>query len=209
MTLSRFAAVRLNSSMDRELELQLVSRLRQGDAAAFDTVHDAFNARLYNFLARLSNSRDVAEDLLEETWLRLVVHAERLLPDTRLGPWLFTVARRLHASYRRSRTVEDSHAADLLGLWPAGSPRPTPLEAAEATEAQRRLAALLASLPGPYREALLLVAIEGLRPAEAAEVCGITAEAMRQRLSRARTLLASRLTDVEGPGLASLKEVTS
>jgi len=195
--------------MDRELELQLVSRLRAGDPDAFDAVHDAFNTRLYSFLARLSNSRDVAEDLLEETWLRLVVHARRLRPDTRLGPWLFTVARHLHASYRRSRILEDSHAAGLLGLWPYGSPRPSPFEAAEASEAERRIATALASLPTAYREALLLVAVEGLRPGEAADVCLITAEAMRQRLSRARALLARRLTDVERPRLASLSEVTS
>ena len=55
--------------MDRELELQLVDRLRTGDPAAFDAVHEAFNGRLYNFLARLSNRRDVAEDLLEETYV--------------------------------------------------------------------------------------------------------------------------------------------
>ena len=207
--MSRFAPVRVSTSMDRELELQLVRGLRTGDPAAFDSVYDAFHARLYNFLARLSNSRDVAEDLVEETWLRLVVHAQRLQPDTRLGPWLFTVARHLHTSYRRSRILEDSHASGLLGLWPSGSTGPSPFEAAEASEAERRIATVLASLPAAYREALLLVGVEGLRPAEAAEVCGVTAEAMRQRLSRARALLARRLTDVETPGLASLNEVTS
>lgn len=195
--------------MDRELELQLVSRLRTGDPAAFDAVYDAFNARLYSFLARLSNSRDVAEDLTEETWLRLVAHARRLQPDTRLGPWLFTVARNLHASYCRSRFLEDSHAAGLLGLWPSGTRRPSPLEATEANEAQRRIAAALASLPVAHREALMLVAVEGMGPAEAAEVCGVTPEAMRQRLSRARALLARRLADVTVPGLTSLREVTS
>jgi hypothetical protein len=41
--------------MDRDFELQLVSRLRMGDPEAFDAVHDAFNGRLYNFLARLSS----------------------------------------------------------------------------------------------------------------------------------------------------------
>jgi DNA-directed RNA polymerase specialized sigma24 family protein len=56
--------------MTRELELQLVGRLKEADPDAFDAVHEAFNARLYNFLARLSNRRDLAEDLLEETWLR-------------------------------------------------------------------------------------------------------------------------------------------
>jgi RNA polymerase sigma-70 factor (ECF subfamily) len=195
--------------MDRETELQLVVRLRAGDPAAFDVVHGAFNVRLYNFLARLSNRRDVAEDLLEETWLRLVKHAGRLRPDTRLGPWLFTVARHVHASHCRSRLLEDAHAAGLMGLWPHGRPGPSPFEVVEASETERRLATALASLPLAYREALLLVGVEELRHSEAAEICGVTAEAMRQRVSRARALLARRLTDAEVPVLASLKEITT
>jgi RNA polymerase sigma-70 factor (ECF subfamily) len=195
--------------MDRESELELVGRLRTGDPAAFDAVHDAFNGRLYNFLARLSNRRDVAEDLLEETLLRLVKHARRLRPDTRLGPWLFTVARHVHASYCRSRLLEDSHIAGLMGLWPHGRHGPSPFEAMETRETERRLAAALASLPLAYREALLLTGVEGLRHSEAAEICGVTAEAMRQRVSRARALLARRLTDAEAPSLASLKEITT
>jgi len=195
--------------VDRETELQLVVRLRAGDPAAFDVVHGAFNVRLYNFLARLSNRRDVAEDLLEETWLRLVKHAGRLRPDTRLGPWLFTVARHVHASYCRSRLLEDAHAAGLMGLWPHGRPGPSPFEVVEASETERRLATALASLPLAYREALLLVGVEGLRHSEAAEICRVTAEAMRQRVSRARALLARRLTEAEVPVLASLKEITT
>jgi RNA polymerase sigma-70 factor (ECF subfamily) len=195
--------------MGRETELQLVGRLRMGDPEAFDAVHDAFNGRLYNFLARLSNRRDVAEDLLEETWLRLVTHARRLRPDTRLGPWLFTVARNLHASYCRSRLLEDSHASSLMGLWPHGRPGPSPFEAMEASETVQRVATALASLPLAYREALLLVVVEGLRCTDAAEICGVTAEAMRQRVSRARVLLARRLTDAEVPILVSLREITT
>ena len=126
--------------MDRDVELQLVERLRAGDPDAFDVVHAAFNGRLYNFLARLSNRREVAEDLLEEAWLRLVVHARRLDRDTRLGAWLFTVARPLHASYCRSRLLEDSHAVGLIGLWPYGRPAPSPLEEVEASETHRRMA---------------------------------------------------------------------
>jgi len=193
--------------MDRESELKLVSRLRAGDAAAFDVVYDEFHPKLFSFLARLSRRREVAEDLVEETWLRLVTHAPRLRPDTQLGPWLFTVARHLHASYRRSRLLEDSHAAGLIGLWPFGSPRPSPFEATAANEIDRRVESALTTLPVAYREALLLVAVEGLRPSEAAGMCGITPEAMRQRLSRARALLAARLADDDGPAFATLNEV--
>ena len=195
--------------MDRNRELHLIGRLRTGDPQAFEEIHDAFNSRLFNFLARLSNRRDVAEDLLEETWLRLVKHAHRLRPETRLAAWLFTVARNLHVSYCRSRLLEDSRAADLIGLWPSHSRAPSPFETAEASEAQRRIAMALAALPVTYREALLLIAVEGLRASEAAEICGVTAEAMRQRLSRARSLLARRLADARGFRLASLNEVTT
>jgi RNA polymerase sigma-70 factor (ECF subfamily) len=192
--------------MDRERELHLVEGLRAGDPAAFDAVYQAFNVRLYNFLARLTNRRDVAEDLLEETWLRLVANAPRLRPDTRLTPWLFTVARNLHASHCRSRLLEDTHSAGLLGLWPSGRAEPSPLVAAEASEAERRVMQALTSLPLTYREALLLVAVDELSPAEAATVCGVSAATMRQRLCRARALLTRCLADTGG-GLLTLKEI--
>ena len=83
----------------RASELDLVARLRAGDSAAFDLVHAEFNTRIFNFLARLTRRREVAEDLLEETWLRFIDRAPRLHADTRLGPFLFTVARNLHISY--------------------------------------------------------------------------------------------------------------
>ena len=194
--------------MERETELALVARLRAGEADAFDLVHREFNGRLFAFLARLARSRDVAEDLLEETWLRLVEHADRLREDTRLGPWLFTVARNLYVSYCRSRMLEDAHAADLIGLWPTGF-QTSPFEEAAANELERRLEAGLASLPIAYREVMLLVGIEGLRPVEAAEVCGISAQALRQRLSRARALLEGRLRDRPRPRAAQLSEVRS
>lgn len=197
------------TSMDRESELDLVARLRAGDASAFDAIHDAFHKRLFNFLLRLSRRREVAEDLLEETWLRLVHRAPKLSSDTALGPFLFTVARNLYISYCRSRLLEDAHAPALMGLWPSGSTSPSPFESTLANEREARLEIALASLPATYREALWLVGIEELRPAEAAAICGISAEAMRQRVSRARTMLAQRLDEMDTPRLLALKEVTT
>jgi len=173
--------------MDRPAELSLVERLREGDPAAFDSIHAEYNARLLNFLSRLCRRRDVAEDLLEETWLRLVTHGSRLSEDTRIGPWLFTVARNLYVSKCRSRSFEDSQPGDLLSLWPAADA--SPFDEAAARQLEERLEAALAELPPTYREVLQLVSAEGMRPAQAAEVCGITPEAMRQRLRRARAML--------------------
>ena len=192
--------------MDRDSELALVARLRGGDSAAFDIVYGALNSRLFSFLARLSQRRDVAEDLVEETWLRLVARAPVLHADTRLAPWLFTVARNLYVSYCRARLVEHSHAAGLIDLWPCAAPRASPFEVLAASETERRLEVALATLPVACREALLLVATEGLSPEEASAVCGISPEAMRQRLSRGRALLARRLDTLDRRILAALGE---
>lgn len=194
--------------MERESELELVTRLQAGDADAFDRIHAEFNGRLFNFLARLSRRREVAEDLLEETWLRFVDHAPRLRPDTTLGPLLFTIARNLHVSYCRSRMIEDSYAPDILGLWPAASTPPSPFESTVASETGDRIDQLLAEMPATYREALLLVA-EGIRAHDAAVICGVSPEAMRQRISRARAMLARGLDSADAPILMKLKEVTS
>lgn len=193
----------------RRTELDLVARIRAGDTAAFDVVYAEFNGRLFNFLARLSRRREVAEDLLDETWLRFVDRAPKLRPDTQLGPFLFTVARNLYISYCRSRMLEDATSADAVGLWPLGTPRPSPFDATVANETGRRLDQAIATLPAAHREALLLVAIEGMKPAAAAAVCGITPEAMRQRLSRARAAIAQHLDENEHPALLGLNTVTT
>ena len=195
--------------MERETELAVVERLRRGDPDAFDDIYAAFNARLFTFLVRLSRRRDVAEDLLEETWLRLVKHASRLRADTRLGPWLFTVARNLHVSYCRSRLLEDSATASLMGLWPFSLERSSPFDAAAASELERRIERALAAMPVASREVLLLVAVAGLDHADAADVCGITPEALRQRLHRAREALSKALERDAKTGTAAAGEMKS
>ena len=205
MTLSRQTSPRVVPGVEREAELELIARLKAGDEAAFDAIYDAFNTRLFNFLARLIRNRQQAEDLLEETWLRLVTHAGRLQPDTKLAPWLFTVARNLYASHCRSRMLEEAYAADGIGLWPA-APAVSPFEQTAANQLEARVEAALARLPPIYREVVLLVVVEGLEPAEAAGICGVTAAAMRQRLKRARDLLAQSI-EIDRTCPAVLREV--
>jgi RNA polymerase sigma-70 factor (ECF subfamily) len=182
--------------VDRDLETALVERLRGGDPAAFDAVYDAYRARIYSFLLRLSRHRDVAEDLLEETWLRLVSKAALLRPDTQLAPWLFTVARNLYWSYCRARRLDEEWRGGI-GLWPARPTEPSPFDTTARRELEGRVERAIAVLPPHYREALLLVAVEGLTPTDAAAACAVTPEALRQRLSRARAMLARELADGE------------
>jgi RNA polymerase sigma factor (sigma-70 family) len=155
----------------------------------------------------MAKSRSIAEDLLEETWLRLISGGEDLQADTRLGPWLFTVAHNLYISHCRSRAREHSSAADLILLWPGGLPQ-SPFDLASLSEFEERLEAAIASMPPVYREVLLLVGVEQLRPVDAAKVCGIRPESPRQRLSRARTLISRFLADHDPSAQAIRKEVS-
>ena len=200
---------RVSTAVERDTELALVERLRRGDPDAFDDVYAAFNTRLFTFLVRLSRRRDVAEDLLEETWMRLVKHAQRLRPDTRLGPWLFTVARNLHVSYSRSRMLEDSAAASLMALWPFSVERSSPFEAAAASELQRRIERALGDHAGGFAGSAAARRRGWSGASDAADICGITPEALRQRLHRARETLSKVLERDASPGASVLGEITS
>jgi RNA polymerase sigma-70 factor (ECF subfamily) len=166
--------------------------LRRGEATAFDAVFAAYRRRLYGYLVRMTRRRDVAEDLLQETFMRLAQHAKQLAPATRLDAWLFTVAHRLLVSWARPQAVRAQLAGDLPRREPAGADR-SPLEALCDSQGQLALERGFAALPPAYREVALLVGVEGLQPTEVAEILGLRPEAVRQRLTRARTQLAELL----------------
>jgi RNA polymerase sigma-70 factor (ECF subfamily) len=179
--------------MDRATELELVGRLRRGDPAAFDEVYASLRARLFSFLLRLTGRRELAEDLSQETWLRLAGRTADLREDTVLSAWLFTVARNLAASYWRSRWLDGPLATSLEDLDLPDDPAATPERLAEASDERRVLEVSLAALAATDREILLLVGAEGLSPAEAAAVCGLKPGTLRKRLERARSRLAEAL----------------
>lgn len=175
----------------------LVTRLKRGDTVAFDEVYRRYRARLFSFLARLCRRRDLAEDLLQETWMRLATHADRLRDDTRLAAWLFTVARNLYRSHRRWSMASFEARGWLSRESFAAVERTSPFDLASASELERKLELALGALPLGYREVLLLVVVEHLEPADAAAVLGLRAEALRQRLSRGRAMLAQEIEAME------------
>ena len=75
-------------------------------------------------------------------------------------------------------------------------------------EFEERLEAAITSLPPMYREVILLVGIEQLRPVDAAAVCGISAESLRQRLKRARELISCFIDSQDLPPDADRKELS-
>lgn len=189
-------------------EKPMVDGIRRGDRAAFDGAFTKFRARVYAFALRLSGRRDVAEDVFQETWLKLARAAPTLREDTDLTAWLFTVVRNEYVSWRRwsmfdlSRLValgeESDHAArsDALGTSDADAPDAR----ADAARSIARLELGLARLGPSQREVLLLIGVEGLDQEQAAEVLGIRYDALRQRLARARAQLAAEMAKLDRDG---------
>jgi RNA polymerase sigma-70 factor (ECF subfamily) len=162
--------------------------LLKGDTAAFDAVFAAYRSGVFGYLARMTARRDLAEDLTQEVFLRLAKNARGLRPDTRLRSWLFTVAHNVLVSHARAAKVTAALASELAERpTPSGQ---TPFEAVAQSHTQHRVERALAALPAGYREVVLLVAIEGLAAADAGAALGLSADAVRQRLARARAMLA-------------------
>jgi len=170
--------------VDPVVDLAALRRLEPG---AVDAVFDVYAPRLNGFLRRLGASVEVAEELVQEAFVRLVRTAPRLRDDTRVSAWLYTVAHNLWRSHRRWAWVDGTRLLELASGPPA---RPaTPAELTTSAETRARVESAVAALPEAQRAVFLLVVGEGLAPGEAAEVLGISPEAARQRLARARDII--------------------
>ncbi|NUP11933.1 MAG: RNA polymerase sigma factor [Polyangiaceae bacterium] len=169
----------------------LVDGLRRRDPAAFDALYARHEPAIFRFLWRLSGRRDVAEDLFQETWLSVARHAERLTDDTDIVAWLFTIARNRYRSYRRWALLDLTRIAEL-GREPVDDVR-SPEHDVDARNSAAAVSRALGRLSATHREVLLLAVVEGLAPRQVAAVLGLTPEAVRQRLHRARAELTSKL----------------
>lgn len=185
----------LIANVTAESSKSLVARLKTGDATAFDEAYAEYNKRVYGFIVRMVRRQDIAEDMLQETWLRLASHAPRLRDDTELGAWLFTVARNLCRSYHRWRVLDSERLYEMtLARYKRGDA--TPYENAAANQMEQHLERALGALAPRYREVVLLVVIERMTPTEAAAVLKVKPDTLRQRLARARAMIAKSLGDM-------------
>src|SRR3954463_1493835 len=153
-------------------------------------VRDAMLATLPSLRAyaiSLTNNRDAADDLVQDTILRAWKNIEKFEPGTNLQAWLFTILRNgFYSTYRkRQREVADSE-----GFY-AGRLR-SPPEQDGKCDAQDVLEAL-EKVPADQREALLLIVAEGLSYEDAAQVCGTAVGTIKSRVHRARMRLAQLL----------------
>ena len=196
----------------RREEADLARAAAAGDLAAFGTLYDRYERRIYNFCYRLTSSTDDGADATQEAFLKVL---ERLpkLGDRELdfGAYLFTVAR--HASYRvtdRRRRTETTDAPPEPGS--GGGPEPEPVapeddpERATLLESQQEeIRAANARLPERQREALALRELEGLSYDEIADLMGMNRNSVAQLISRARIRLRAEL---RGEALGSVASAT-
>jgi RNA polymerase sigma factor (sigma-70 family) len=161
------------------------------DRAAFADLYERLGRRVYAFLVRLAGSRPPADDLFQETWLRIARAWGNTIRAADVEAWVFTVARNVFLSGRRGHLAERRGLERLRLL-----PHPPAVQPDDLVEAARSLGALeqaYAGLSHEDRAVLWLAAIEEMDQARIAEVMGLSHSALRQRLFRARSRLAARL----------------
>lgn len=182
-----------------ETDDQLMRRFQRGEARAFETLMRRHRTPIHAFLCRQVGDRARAEDLLQETFLRVVKGAAAWEPRASVRTWLFTIARNLAADEARRRAFRD---ADPLDPAPGAGPGPADRLASEARApddaagdalVRPRLEAALAALPAEQREVFLLREHAGLSFPEIAEATGANENTVKSRLRYALLALRDRL----------------
>jgi RNA polymerase sigma-70 factor (ECF subfamily) len=174
----------------------LVARLRQRQPGAFEELYDRHREEIWRFLLRLTGSNDLAQDLFQETWLAAARNAHRLLEDTRLLPWLYTIARNKQRNALRLRLFDEGRR--LGSAAEPVAPVATPEHEAHLRAQARAVTDAFGQLAEAHREVLLLAVVEGLDSKAVGAILGLREEAVRKRLSRARAEL-TRLTGMDEP----------
>jgi RNA polymerase sigma-70 factor, ECF subfamily len=173
---------------------ELMERYCSGDSAAFRELYAAVAPKLYGYLLRMARQRAVADDLLQQTFLKVHRARSAFVRGADPVPWIYSIAHRtfLDEARRNKRAVvglatsEDlpEISADVTGQ--ASSQREEPRHDPEVAKAAL---AALAGLPDQQREAVVLTKLDGKSVAEAAAIAGTTVGAMKVRAHRGYSAL--------------------
>ncbi len=180
-----------------ESEASAIARgLRRRDPDLLDRLIEQYQHRLLRYLVYLAGNRELAEDLFQETWIRVLERGHQYDGRHEFSTWLYAVARNLTIDYLRKKSPvsldglmeDDEHAP----LEPVDS-RPMAWEVVHQHEQTDRVSAALVSIPVEYRETVVLRFQEGLALDEIATVTGAPVGTVKSRLYRGLNLLMSRL----------------
>ncbi len=173
-----------------------ISRLKRGDLDALAEVMAQYQHRLYRFLFRLAQDPALADDLFQQTWIRVIERIGRYDARHEFAAWLFSVARNLTIDTLRKKRLASLDAVEDGGVAPIErlvAAEQDPLEQLLEHERGAVLAAALAELPVIHREVLTLRFEEEMKLEQIAEVVGIPLSTVKSRLLRALENLRGRL----------------
>jgi RNA polymerase sigma-70 factor (ECF subfamily) len=171
-----------------------MARYADGETRAFVEVYDELAPSLFHYLQRLARNDATAEDLLQQTFLRMHDARGRFAPGAAVEPWAFSIARRLFIDwYRQCRNVV---VAGLLDDDTLPTTEPDAEAILRGYELAERLERTLNGLPAQHREVFLLVREHGLSLSQTAEVLGITQLAVKMRAHRAYEGLRAAFEEV-------------
>jgi RNA polymerase sigma-70 factor, ECF subfamily len=177
--------------MQGETDDVLMQRVREGDDDAFREIVDRYKDSLVNYLTHLVRSRDRAEEIAQDAFVRLYRSASNYRERDRLGPYLFRIATNLTVTeIRRERRWNL-----LLPRLNASTSCSTPAPDANliTDEIQRQVQAALERLPVKFRAPLVLFEIEEWSYDEIAAALAVRTGTVKSRISRARDLLRRQL----------------
>jgi RNA polymerase sigma-70 factor (ECF subfamily) len=182
-----------------ESEAQRIVRgLRRKDMALINQLVGRYQYRLVRYLLYLTGRRERVEDLVQETWLRVLDRGSQYDGRSRFEAWLFSIARNLAIDDLRKRpiasldTPEAAGTAEAVAGEVSASDQSSPFLAAARSEDAVRLAAALGLLEPIYREALLLRFREDLSLQEISHIVGAPVPTVSSRIHRGLGLLRSR-----------------
>jgi RNA polymerase sigma-70 factor (ECF subfamily) len=183
--------------MESETE-RIALGLRQQDVALLEKLVERYQYRLVRYLVSLLGKREGVDDLVQETWLRVLERGKSYDGCSRFEPWLFTVARNitLDAIRKRPMLSLDSNEEDVVRSTPA-SREPSPYTLAARTQDAERLAHSLEALEPVFREALMLRFQEDLTLQEISAVVGAPVSTVASRIYRGLATLRPNFE--EGP----------
>ena len=179
-------------------DTDLVLRVGEGDARAYHELVSRHAARIRAFVMRLTRDAADADDVVQETFLRLWLHAADYEPRARVVTWLCQIAHNLSIDRLRAKNRLEPLPDD--DAMPISARQPRLVDEKKRAEALERA---LSELPERQAAAIELVHRQGLTGAEASEVLGVGAEALESLLARARRALKAKLkvfANVEAEG---------
>jgi RNA polymerase sigma-70 factor (ECF subfamily) len=142
--------------MDRATERELIRRAAAGDKRAAEDCIRAHQGQLFAYMLRLSGRADVAEDIVQEAFVRVLTNLDRFDDRYRFSTWLFTIARRLYVNAMQK--LKPVYESDIVGAWKGtgGAPETGVIHDEVNENARGALDAALQQLPGDQREVVIL-----------------------------------------------------